>query len=122
LFTTPSGMEYTLVNDCGETEKLTLVRQLDAQRRVQLVNGALPILWTPNPSGWTLTQAIEYMDDPNLVCGVGSFYPLEVAPDHILWRVACSSGMLPEVNGTVDPEFVSCLQAEEVLDISLPSS
>lgn len=117
-YATPTGTDYTLLNDCGTTDKLMLVRQLDAQRRVQLVNGVLPILRTPNPNGWTLAEALAYLDDPLLVCGVGSFYPIEATADYILWRVACSSGMLPEVNGTVDPEFVRCLQAEEVLDRS----
>ena len=89
--------------------------QINPTRKVQMVNGSVPILWTPNAQHWTPAQADAFMSDPTVVCGVGFFFPFEVKADHILWRQACSSGVGPDKNSPDYPSQVQCYQAQEVI-------
>lgn len=108
--------EFSLIGDCGQSANATIFQHLHSLRKVQLVNGTYPILRTPNLEHWTKTQADFFMSDPTVVCGAGFFYPFEVTPDYILWRQACSSGLLStDTKGSLAPDFVQCLQAQEAI-------
>lgn len=111
-----STSDYSLVGDCGTSANATIFRRLHDQRTVQLVNGSYPILRTPNLEHWTKAQSDAFMSDPTVVCGVGFFFPFEVATDYILWRQACSSGVVPtDSSGKLAADFLQCIQAQEVI-------
>ncbi len=115
-FTTPQSQGNSLVGDCGQSANVEKLKKLNALRTAQVVNGVYHIVRTPNTEKWTAATADTFMSDPTVVCGVGFFFPFEVTPDYVLWRNACSSGMLPtDANGKLLPDFVHCIQAQEVI-------
>lgn len=108
--------EYAMGGDCGVSDNATFYERLSDQRRVQIVNGSVPILRTPNLKGWNTDQAMNFMNDETVICGVGFFYPFEVRPDYILWHRACSSGMIPtNPDGTMYDDVKQCFQMEELI-------
>jgi hypothetical protein len=92
---------------------VSMIQQEGAKRL--LLNGALELVLTSNPRGWSNETFLAFHDDQSVICGAGGIYPLQVYDSRLLWKGTCSSGMEPEVGSPSRMIFEKCMIAENVV-------
>lgn len=105
------------MHDCGASANATKLATINAgSKRERIINTSFHVYLTPNPYHWSTADATAFGNDQTVICGVGATYPFWADADHVLWRTACSSGVMPTAGDPNYQTFVECVQATHVLD------
>lgn len=102
--------------DCGDaTRNAQLAKYNAGSKQVQQLNGALPLVITPNIENLTQDQVDEWGGDEKAFCAVAGIYPSMAYPERILWIGTCGSGVAVDSSSPDYPKYVACNQALDAI-------
>lgn len=109
---------YFTLPDCSANQEFKdfNLKAVQGEVKVFKLNGALPLVLTPNYFNWGNEKFLSFSSDPTAVCYAGGIYPLKAYQDKLLWRESCSTGALPAENTLAYKDFLKCQEAEQVLN------
>lgn len=104
------------IPDCGVSKNSDMLKSMNSGSKKTLsINSTYRLVLTPAYSLKNFNDVVQFRNDPTVICGIGAYYPFSISEDRLLWRQSCSSGAVPAVGTQSYKDFVSCIQAQEVV-------
>lgn len=100
---------YTLTGLCRRTATTQKLFELDATTTEQMLPDGQQVLRTKNLYHWSFTETVRAHEQWAAECDRGSFSPLAVNQEYILWHHPCDDGFgIPNLADDTRKNMVAC--------------